>query len=598
MDKLSKDWQELKRLALMSPAHLQLLALSTPGPLPLRSLRWRIHLDLLPAEHFGQEDDECSRVWEAASTKERNNYTTLRQQFLIDPDSLSSSSHSWQGAMHPLSLDEDSPWARYHADQELRSTIALDVARTFPDEDYFRQGRVQQMLGDILFVYAKMHSGLRYRQGMHELLAPILLAVDMDAVSQGDGFLTRILDRKYVEHDAFAMFDRLMRFCAPWYQAPMVGTAVTPLVVQCQGILQKLALVDNELAQHITELDIEPQLFGLRWLRLLFGREVSSLRSLMQLWDALLGDTAGVLRLVDWVGVVLLLANRRALVDADYADCLATLLHLPQLPRPSAETLERTPPLANSPLPSSPLVDCTMAAAQRLPLNALVIPEMTPIQRLALQAAYLRSRPTPESARLIAKQYELWDAESWAVVDTRGESVLPAEAVTISTEQPPIPIPTRLAPEPSAETRPTYTRKAYTSSTLQQQRRAANGAASYGTSPRKATGSAAGGSAHSPPITMMSPESARSPGEVISSIGLLTAQITALAAQCADVLAQKPDEGSLRTVAAALHTVSRVWQDEVSRAPGSTFVRPRAMSDADLRVVLRDLDKLLVGLGK
>ncbi|KAJ2878621.1 hypothetical protein FB639_003326 [Coemansia asiatica] len=579
----------------MSPAHLQLLAFSTPGPLPLRSLRWRIHMDLLPAENFGQEDEECSGVWEAASTKERNNYTALRKQFLIDPDSLSSGSN-WQGeGMHPLSLDEDSPWARYHADQELRSTIALDVARTFPDEEYFRQGRVQRMLGDILFVYAKMHSGLRYRQGMHELLAPLLLAVDVDAVSEGAFFLSRILDRRYVEHDAFALFDRLMRLCAPWYQAP-TAAAVTPLVAQCQHILQKLALVDSELAEHIKSLDIEPQLFGLRWLRLLFGREISSLHSLMQLWDALLSDRAGVLRLVDWVAVVLLLANRRLLVQADYADCLATLLHLPQLPRPSAETLERTPLLANTPLPSSPLVDSALAAAQRLPLNSLVIPEMAPVQRLALQAAYLRSRPTSESAGLIAAQYELWDSESWAVVDTQGESVLPIEAsVSVSAEQPlTIPIPTKAGAESIAESKPVYARKAYTSSILQQQRRAANGAAVQGTSPHKALVSAS--SHHSPLAMAMSPESVKSPGEVISSIGLLTAQITTLAAQCADALAQRPDEGSLRAVAAALHTVSRVWQDEVSRVPGSTFVRPRAMSDADMRVVLRDLDRLLVGL--
>ncbi|KAJ1809295.1 hypothetical protein LPJ75_004413 [Coemansia sp. RSA 2598] len=583
----------------MSPAQLRILEFSTAGALPLRSLRWRLYLDILPAENFGQEDEECSRVWEAASTKERNNYATLRQQFVIDPEALSTGS-GWQGGMHPLSLEEDSPWARYHADQELRSTIALDVARTFPDEEYFRQGRVQQMLGDILFVYAKMHSGLRYRQGMHELLAPLLLAVDADAVNGEGFFLARILDRRYVEHDAFALFDRLMRLCGPWYQGSTTGMAVTPLVAQCERMMQKLALVDTELAEHIRSLDIEPQLFGLRWLRLLFGREVSSLRSLMQLWDALLGDSAGALRLVDWVGVVFLLANRRALVQADYADCLATLLHLPRLPRPSADTLERTPALANTPLPSSPLVDSALAATRRLPLSTLVMPEMAPIRRLALQAAYLRSRPTPESARLIAAQYELWESETWAVVDTQGEPIVAIETEAGSAmQQPAMPTPARSSSEASGEAKPIYTRKAYTSSTLQQQRRAANGTVVQGTSPRKAAALAAG--SHSPlPLVAAAagapPETAKSPGEVVSSVGLLTAQITALAAQCADALAQRPDEESLRAVAAALHTVSRVWQDEVSRTPGSTFVRPQAMSDTDMRVVLRDLDRLLVGL--
>ncbi|KAJ2106283.1 hypothetical protein GGI16_001992, partial [Coemansia sp. S142-1] len=82
-----------------------------------------------------------------------------------------------------------------------------DVARTFPEEAYFRETRVQKLLADILFVYAKLHSSLQYRQGMHELLAPILMAVDRDSVQCEGGdvfFIGQILDRRFVEHDAFA----------------------------------------------------------------------------------------------------------------------------------------------------------------------------------------------------------------------------------------------------------------------------------------------------------------------------------------------------------------------------------------------------------
>ncbi|KAJ1940493.1 TBC1 domain, member 5, partial [Kickxella alabastrina] len=215
MERLVRDWEELKRLSLMSAHQLHQLPLSTPGPLPLRSLRWRLHLDLLPAESFGGDESETSRIWIAASRKERLNYENLRNQFLIDPSTL-------QDTSHPLSLEEDSPWARYHADQDLRTTIMLDVSRTFPEDKYFRQTRVQRCLGDVLFVYAKMHAAMGYRQGMHELLAPLLLAVDVDAVDAVGGntfFLAEVLDRRFVEHDAFALFDRLMRLCAPWYAA-------------------------------------------------------------------------------------------------------------------------------------------------------------------------------------------------------------------------------------------------------------------------------------------------------------------------------------------------------------------------------------------
>lgn len=37
---------------------------------------------------------------------------------------------------------------------------------------------------DALFVYCKMHEEISYRQGMHELLALILWAVETDAIEK------------------------------------------------------------------------------------------------------------------------------------------------------------------------------------------------------------------------------------------------------------------------------------------------------------------------------------------------------------------------------------------------------------------------------
>ncbi|PIA13120.1 RabGAP/TBC, partial [Coemansia reversa NRRL 1564] len=121
--------------------------------------------------------------------------------------------------MHPLSQDEDSPWTQYQRDHSLRHTIAQDVARTFPTESYFRQTHVQQQLSDILLVQAKANGTLQYRQGMHELLAVLLIAVDGDAgATEPAGELRGVLDRRFVEHDAFALFERVMQTCGPWYQ--------------------------------------------------------------------------------------------------------------------------------------------------------------------------------------------------------------------------------------------------------------------------------------------------------------------------------------------------------------------------------------------
>ncbi|KAJ1841236.1 hypothetical protein LPJ73_006180 [Coemansia sp. RSA 2703] len=223
----------------------------------------------------------------------------------------------------------------------------------------------------------------------------------------------------------------------------------------------------------------------------------------------------------------------------------------------------------------------------------LLAHELAPVQRLAVQAAFLRSTPTLASGRLVASQYALWAAEGWAVVGAEDEDEGGVEMHVSDMPPMPTPPPTQPThprsprsprrPVGAENGRPAYVpRKAYTSSTLMQQRRSGSSGAPVAVSPPKSS---------SPPENMFSP------GDVTGHLGLLTAQIGSLAAQCTERLASRSENSrELQAVAAALHTVSRVWQDEVSRAPGSTFVRPQAMCDTDLRVVLRDLDRLLQAL--
>ncbi|KAJ2472278.1 hypothetical protein GGI02_001693 [Coemansia sp. RSA 2322] len=604
MDSVRKDWAELKRRALLSGVCLRVLPFSagqSEAKVPLVSLRWRLYVGVLGLEHFGQDDTECQRGWVAAAEKERSNYTALRRQFVVSPGALCSESAVDWRRMNPLSLDEDSPWFQYHQDQELRTTIMQDVARTFPEEAYFREARVQRLLADILFVYAKLHSSLKYRQGMHELLAPILMAVDGDSV-QCDGadrfFIGDILDRRFVEHDAFAVFERLMRICLPWYQAPSVASPrlrpaaaeaakqQTPIVAQCRLMMEKLRAVDAPLADHLQRLDIEPQLFGIRWYRLLFSREFAQLSDVVMLWDMLLGDGgADSLRLAEWVGIVLLLANRRQLLQGDYADNLSTLLHLPPLPRPSPDALERTPPLRNSPqspqpgaIPPAASSDVSLITAQ-IGFAALTAPGTAPVQRLALQAAYLRSRPTRDAAQAVARQYEAWEDDAWTVV---GEDARPCSEPAAGAE---------LRPDAGARgggarsQAPWQGRKMYTSSTLLQRR------AVGGTSPP----------CLSPPCLSPSPPARqRTPAEAVRALGSVTAQVATMAAQCLDLLAarRRDPPPALRAVSAALSTLSRAWQDEVALAApsASDLPSPRESADADMRLALRDLDRAYIDL--
>ena len=66
---------------------------------------------------------------------------------------------------------------------------------------------------DILFIYSKLNPDTGYRQGMHEVLAPVLWVVYQDSVDvksvsdskrdeEGADFMLEVLDSRHVEADS------------------------------------------------------------------------------------------------------------------------------------------------------------------------------------------------------------------------------------------------------------------------------------------------------------------------------------------------------------------------------------------------------------
>ncbi|TKR64235.1 hypothetical protein L596_024805 [Steinernema carpocapsae] len=92
------------------------------------------------------------------------------------------------------------------------------------------------------------------------------------------------------------------------------------------GDLQ-LREVDPTLWNHLNKLDIAPQIYGIRWLRLLFGREFP-MPDLLCLWDAIFADKP-TLVLVDFIFIAMLLQIRDLLLAGDYSMCLQYLMRYP-----------------------------------------------------------------------------------------------------------------------------------------------------------------------------------------------------------------------------------------------------------------------------
>ncbi|KFK40292.1 hypothetical protein AALP_AA3G356100 [Arabis alpina] len=318
----------------------------------LRGVRWRVNLGVLPS--WSSSIDEFRR----ATADCRRRYALLRRRLLMDSYVLKDD--------NPLSQNPNSTWGQYFRNAELEKTLDQDLSRLYPEHwCYFQASGCQGMLRRILLLWCLKHPEYGYRQGMHELLAPLLYVLQVDIMrlsevrknyedyftdrfdslsfeekditytfgvnkfldsvddeigSQGyskkiksldeldpevqcivmlsdsygaESELGIVLSEKFMEHDAYCMFDALMSgnhgcvaMAGFFGYSPASGshTGLPPVLEACTAFYRLLAVVDSSLYSHLVELGVEPQYFGLRWLRVLFGREFL-LQDLLLVWD-------------------------------------------------------------------------------------------------------------------------------------------------------------------------------------------------------------------------------------------------------------------------------------------------------------------------
>ncbi|CAA2975398.1 TBC1 domain family member 5 homolog A-like [Olea europaea subsp. europaea] len=267
---------------------------------------------------------------------------------------------------NPLSQNPDSMWGRFFKNAELERMLDQDLTRLYPEPgSYFQKPGCQGILRRVLLLWCLRHPEYGYRQGMHELLAPLLyvLHVDVERLSEvrklyedhfidefdsfsfhendstykfdfkkfsdsakdgnglgkgsvkfsslgeldpriqtvvllsdaygAEGELGIVISKKFMEHDAYSMFDALMSGAggaiamAEFFSPSPFGNShfgFPPVIEASAALYHLLSIVDSSLHGHLAELGVEPQYFALRWLRVLFGREFS-LDDLLIIWD-------------------------------------------------------------------------------------------------------------------------------------------------------------------------------------------------------------------------------------------------------------------------------------------------------------------------
>ncbi|CBF77300.1 hypothetical protein AN4537.2 [Aspergillus nidulans FGSC A4] len=279
-------------------------------------------------------EDLNRKQWPDKISEARSTYVALKEHFLKyieHPNDL-------QSSIDPLADDEQSPWQTLRQDEQLRAEISQDVDRCLQENLFFHDPATKAKMIDILFIYSKLNPDLGYRQGMHELLAPILWVVDRDAIDpksreqfiptgQLENSMLQLLDSEFIEHDAFSLFCSVMQSTRVYYEHN------THRSMNGQADALPIVLRYLELADHLQALEILPQIFLTRWMRLLFGREFP-FQDMLAIWDLLFAEGLRS-ELIDFVCVAMLLRVRWELLSSDSSSALTTLLRYPS-PHPHA----------------------------------------------------------------------------------------------------------------------------------------------------------------------------------------------------------------------------------------------------------------------
>ena len=276
-------------------------------------------------------------------------------------------------------------WARGDANdaaanEDARRSVAMDVER-LPNDDPVRASPMcVDALKRLLLTHAHGSGEKRgYRQGMHEVASMVLETRasaaeyskatprtarwdrrdDEKECDDDRSYATTSYDEegiasagprdyRFVEHDAHALFEAFMgdaraerhdeRLALGAYYEDAT-TPTSPICAAFRRIESALLSLDESLAKKLVKMEVEPQLYLLRWLRLGFGREFHR-QDVLTLWDSIFessstaigegGETISSRDFYEGIAVSLLMTMRNDILSAnDFGAVISRLQNVP-----------------------------------------------------------------------------------------------------------------------------------------------------------------------------------------------------------------------------------------------------------------------------
>ncbi|ONK58298.1 uncharacterized protein A4U43_C09F10730 [Asparagus officinalis] len=302
----------------------------------IRATIWKLLLRYLPNDRA---------LWQHELDKKRSQYKSFKDDLLLNPSEITRRMEESAGLKeedlnsggsgflpraeiphgeHPLSLGSTSVWNQFFQDTEIIEQIDRDVKRTHPDMQFFSEDSSfaksnQEALRDILIVFAKLNPGIRYVQGMNEVLAPLFYVFRNDPDEN---------NAANAEADTFFCFVELLsgfrdNFCK------QLDNSVVGIRSTITKLSQLLKRHDEELWRHLeVTTKVNPQFYAFRWITLLLTQEFN-FTDCLHIWDTLLSDPEGPQETLLRICCAMLILVRRRLLAGDFTSNLKLLQKYP-----------------------------------------------------------------------------------------------------------------------------------------------------------------------------------------------------------------------------------------------------------------------------
>ena len=299
-----------------------------PDDLPmLRAYIWKILLNYLP---------EDTKKWEETLTEKRTQYNNYKlfiekrlekekkekkyksretlEQIIKDVYRTNTQIAFFFEPTHNKNVGNKDEFIKMF--ERRKNCTFNDIDEIYYDE---KENEIHaDVLKRILFIYTVFCPDISYHQGMNELLAPIYYCYSYDKTYTEE-------TEENIEADSFWCFHYLMsKVSQSFVSANDKGLEIKSFIFQ-----KCLEYVDDEIYNHLQNLNIRNEYYCYKWFILLFSQEFE-INDLLKLWDLIFSHEDKYYYVV-YIGLAILTMKKDIIMNGEMVDVMQCLQNFQDL---------------------------------------------------------------------------------------------------------------------------------------------------------------------------------------------------------------------------------------------------------------------------